>query len=809
MSKPSYSIGNSTYVCQYPGEIISVSSRGVFLGDNPLLYSAPLIMLQMSIVSLITHATNFCLKPLGQSSVVSQILAGIILGPSVLGQSDVFTSHLFPRGSHSTLETIATFGVMFFLFQVGVKTDPGMIKQCGKKSIVIGVLVFLLPLAFATSMAFILKAFVTMDKSLSDALPMIAASQSLTGFIVIACHLTELKIINTDLGRLAVSSSMIGDVLGISLTAVSLALQQGRIDPLDAVLGIVTVIAMVGFIVYVVRPLALLMIKLTPVGEPVKEIHIFVLFVGILVFGFMSESIGQHFVLGPLVLGLALPDGPPLGAELVEKLDSLVSFVLFPVYLAVSGLKTDMFSIELKSSWILAVVVFFAFVVKVVAAMLPCLYTNMPWRESFVLGLTLNTKGIVELLLYNIWKDTGVLKEQEFSLTVLSVLFLTAIISPLMRILYDPSKRFVSSKKNTIQHAKRNAELRILVCVHKQENVPSIINILEISHPSVETPIGVVVLQLVKLVGRSAPMLMSHQPQHNFMIGSSRTQNVVNAFRQFEMQNQGLTSVEPYTAIAHLATMHDDICNLAIDKKVNFVITPFHKEWAIDGKIGSENRSIRTMNRNILEKAPCSVGIFVDRTILNGSLSVLASRSFYRVAVIFMGGIDDVEALAYGIRMVEHPQVNLTILRFLAFGCDNARNRKLDNDLIDEFRANTAYNRKIEYREEVVKDGEGLSAVIKDIGKIFDLVMVGRHHIKETRLLSGLTEWNECPELGIVGDMLASPDFKGMCSILVVQQARVKPGMRNRDPEFTVHTAPQEDTAVPRNDGTWRISVER
>ncbi|KAF9609787.1 hypothetical protein IFM89_018235 [Coptis chinensis] len=81
----------------------------------------------------------------------------------------------------------------------------------------------------------------------------------------------------------------------------------------------------------------------------------------------------------------------------------------------------------------------------------------------------------------------------------------------------------------------------------------------------------------------------------------------------------------------------------------------------------------------------------------------------------------------------------------------NDRNRKPDNDLIDEFRANTAYNRKIEYREEVVKDGEGLSAVIKDIGKIFDLVMVGRHHIKETRLLSGLTEWNECPELGIVG----------------------------------------------------------
>ncbi|PIA37505.1 hypothetical protein AQUCO_03000230v1 [Aquilegia coerulea] len=706
-----------------------------------------------------------------------------------MGHNETFSNNIFPRSSHNTLETIASFGVMFFLFQTGVKTDTGLVKQHGHKSIVIGVFVFFFPLVIAVSLALVLRHLVEMDKSLAGALPMIAGSLSFTGFPVISCHLTELKIINTELGRLAISSSLITDLFGISMTAVSLALQQSQSDPLDAILGIASTIAMVAFIVWVIRPMAISMIKHTPLGESVKELHIFSLFIAILVVGFVSESIGQHFILGPLVLGLALPDGPPLGAELVEKLEAFVSYVLFPTYLAVSGLKTNVYTIKLRSIWIMATIVIFAFLVKVVAAMLPCLYCDMPWREAFVLGLTMNTKGIVELLLYNVWKNSNILQDQEFALSVFSVVMLTAFISPLMRILYDPSKRFVSSKKNSIQHAKHCAELRILVCVHKQEHVPSIINILDISHPTIETPIAVVLLQLVELLGRAAPILVAHQPNHTYMCGNTRTQNIVNAFKIYEMQTQGLTCVQPFTAIAHFATMHDDICNLAIDKRVNFVITPFHKELG-NGKVISENRSMRKMNCNILEKAPCSVGIFINRNILSGSLSIIKSRACYRVAVLFMGGNDDGETLAYGARMAEHPQVNLTVIRFLQFGCDNARERKFDNDVIDEFKRNTAHNKRIEYREELVRDGEGLATVIKDFGRRFDLIMVGKHHKRDSRLLSGLNEWNECPELGIVGDMLASPDFKGMCSVLVVQQARVRPNLKNRSSrEFPIENS--------------------
>ncbi|PIA61913.1 hypothetical protein AQUCO_00200124v1, partial [Aquilegia coerulea] len=761
-----YSILNSSYVCQYPGENIPVNSKGVFLRDDPLFYAVPLLMLQLSIITLTSYAANYCLKPLGQSSIVAQMLAGIILGPSLLGRSKAFSNTVFPIGSNTALETIATFGAMFFLFQNGLKTDPGMIRINGQKSIIIGVLAFGTPLVLSVLLAFILTHFIDMDKSLADSLHLIAGSQALTGFIVIACHLTELKIVNTDLGRLAVSAAIVGDLLGISTTALYFASQQSKADPLDAILGIVSTLLLVAFIVYGIRPLTLHMIKGTPGGETVKEVHVFALFLAILIVGFISETIGQHFVLGPLILGLALPDGPPLGSELVRKLDSLVSFLLFPTYLAVSGLKTNVDSLSLKSSLLVMLIVVFAGFVKVVATMLPCLYLNMAWRDAFVLGLTMNTKGIVELLLYNIWKDAQILEDQEFALTVLSVLLLTAVISPLTRALYDPSKRFISSKKNNIQHAKRNAELRILVCIHKQENVPSIINILEISHPTTEAPICVIILQFVELMGRCTPILVAHKPDHNFMCGNVRTQNIVNAFTQFEMQSQGITSMHPFTAIAHFATMHDDICNLAIDKKVNFVITPFHKEWDIDGRVGMENRSIRTMNRNILEKLPCSVGIFIDRNVQSGSLSVLTSRAFYCVGVIFMGGADDGEALAYGARMAEHPQVNLTIIRFLVFGCDNARDRKFDNDVIDEFKFNTAYNKRIEYRDEVVRDGEGFSLALKELGKGYDLVLVGRHQKTETPLLSGLTDWNECPELGIVGDMLASTDFKGMCSVL-------------------------------------------
>jgi len=137
--------------------------------------------------------------------------------------------------------------------------------------------------------------------------------------------------------------------------------------------------------------------------------------------------------------------------------------------------------------------------------------------------------------------------------------------------------------------------------------------------------------------------------------------------------------------------------------------------------------------------------------------------------VLFLGGADDVEVLAYGSRMAGHEQVIVTVIRFLLLGHDSSRERKRDTDTVDEYRHVNAGNDHFIYREELVRDGVGLSEVIRGMGNKYDLIMVGRNH-QNTSLFFGMYEWSECPELGVIGDLLASPDAGTTASVLVIQQ---------------------------------------
>lgn len=387
----------------------------------------------------------------------------------------------------------------------------------------------------------------------------------------------------------------------------------------------------------------------------------------------------------------------------------------------------------------------------------------------------------------------------------------TAIITPLIRILHDPSRQFIAIKRSTIQHTKREADLRILVCIHNQDNVSMIVNLLEVSGATEESKIAVIALILVELVGRSVPVLVAHQPHSALPTSTSSTSRIINALRQFENQNEGFVTVEPFTSISPFETMHNDVCRVAVDKRATMVILPFHKQWAIDGSIGSVNRAFRAMNIKVLESAPCSVGILIDRGILSGSISLLTGRPLYHVAVIYIGGADDAESLAYGSRMAKEESVDLTVVQFLLFGAENTKDRKRDSDLIDEYRHANAGNERFVIIEEVVRDGSDLASSIKEMVDCFDLIVTGKHH-PPSSLLTGLGAWSECPELGIIGDMLASPDIGSTASALVIQQQRLGGKLINRTTQPAVGNRDQliHDVAYDEpTRGSWSISMGR
>ncbi|XP_057524491.1 cation/H(+) antiporter 15-like [Amaranthus tricolor] len=506
-------------------------------------------------------------------------------------------------------------------------------------------------------------------------------------------------------------------------------------------------------------------------GEPcVNEMHLGIIFVVLLLSTLISEIVGQHYYLGPIVFGLSLPDSSPLGTAVVSKLDTFVSGLLYPTFLAISGLKTDIFSVSFQLAWKTAVIVFIGVVARFVAVMVPAMQGKIPFQEAFVLGLVMNTRGITELIIYNLFLEDEKMSSQDFTLLVISSALVTAIISPLVKLLYDPSSRYATGRRMTIQNHNKDGELRMVLCVHQHNNVPTLVNILEASNASEQNPIAVIVIVLVEVVGKSAAMLLAYRPQRSLEPSSSSNNHITNAFQQYERQNEGKASVQVYTNMSHFDAMHDDIRRVAANKRANFIILPFHKQWAIDGTVGAVNQPIREMNLKLLECIPCSLGILIDRGPSNNSSSSLNSKSVYQVAVLFVGGADDTEALAYGTRMVKHQRVVVTVTRFLLLGQDN-KGRKHESETIEEFRKSNSGNARFLYQEVSVTDSTGLTEYIRNMDN-YDLIIVGRSH-PNSPLLLGLHEWSECPELGVIADLLASPDGETTSSVLVIQQQKM------------------------------------
>lgn len=779
-----------TIVCYAP---TMITTNGVWQGDNPLDYSLPLFILQLTLVVVTTRLLVFLLKPFRQPRVISEILGGVLLGPSVLGRNIHFANTVFPLRSVMVLETMANVGLLYFLFLVGVEMDISVMRRTGKKALAIAISGMLLPFVLGAALSFVLH---RKEKGMTQGtfILFLGVALSVTAFPVLARILAELKLINTELGRIAMSSALVNDMCAWVLLALAIALAENDTTSLASLWVILSSAAFVVFCIFVVRPAISWMIRRTPEGETFSEFYICLILTGVMISGFITDAIGTHSVFGAFVFGLVIPNGP-LGVTLIEKLEDFVSGLLLPLFFAISGLKTDTRSIKGVSTWgTLFIVTVLACLGKVAGTVAVSLFYQMPLREGVTLGLLMNTKGLVEMIVLNVGKDQNVLDDESFAIMVIVAVVMTGIITPIVITIYRPARRFIPYKRRTIQRSKPDGELRVLVCIHTPRNVPTIINLLEASHPTKRSPICVYVLHLVELTGRASAMLIVHNTRKSGRPALNRTQaqsdHIINAFENYE-QHAGCVSVQPLTAISPYSTMHEDICNLAEDKRVAFIIIPFHKQQTVDGGMEATNPAFRMVNQNVLANAPCSIGILVDRG-LNGSTRLAANQVSHHIAVLFFGGPDDREALAYAWRMCEHPGISLTVMRFISgedavepaaqpstdpndprilkVETDNERERQVDEEYINDFRTKNSNDESIVYTEKVVNNGEETVAAIRSMDNIHDLFIVGRGQGMISPLTAGLTDWSECPELGAIGDMLASSDFAATVSVLVVQQ---------------------------------------
>ncbi|XP_016560926.1 cation/H(+) antiporter 15 isoform X2 [Capsicum annuum] len=710
----------------------TVTDNGIWEEINPLQSKLPIFIFQLAIVLSVTRLCLLLLKPLRQPHFAAELLAGILVGSTAIA-SDFVRKHVTVLGSVFAasrimmMETVGNLGLIYHVFLLGLEMDLRALTTVGPKALCIGISGALFPFLFGASVYTFVPEY---PKTFRWGCLYWGVALSVTGLPVIAEIFAKLKLLHSEIGRIAMSSALVNEFSSWALLVLSLAITSSNSS---TYLSLLSAVVFIIFSIFVIHPALLWAIGKTREGEDYSEATVCTLLTTVLACGLITDICGLSSLLGAFVFGLIIP--PDL------------------------------------------------------------LGHRMSLHEGFTLGVLMNTKGLIAVLSMSLGRDHTVMNEDGFAIMLFTIFFMTIATSPVVNFLYRRTKKFLPSQHRVLQNLKPDAELRMLTCIQEVQTVTGIAALLKFSHSSKKSPICIFALQLMQLKKHTTALLIVHGAGGTSSESISRVDGQIDqliaAFNNLEHQCPML-SVQLLTAISPYNTMHEDICSLAEEKQVTLIILPFHKRQTIHNNMEETNLAYKDVNNSTLATAPCTVGILVDRgfgTLLPTKVDDGKARSC-RIAMIFIGGPDDREALAYASRMARHPMVALTILRFIAdessaqngdadlsLSMDIEAEKRADDILINEFRHKVQNDVSVDYIEEMSSNGAETVKIIRSLGQDFDLYVVGRGLSFFSPLKGGLDEWSDCPELGSIGDLLLTSDFSSTASILVVQQhAQFNPG---------------------------------
>lgn len=326
-----------------------------------------------------------------------------------MGRNKSYLQAVFPPKSLTVLDTLANLGLIFFLFLAGLELDLKSLRQTGKQALGIAVAGISLPFALGIGTSYVLRGTIAKGVNGTAFLVFMGVALSITAFPVLARILAELKLLTTNVGRMAMSAAAVNDVAAWILLALAVALSGNSQSPLVPVWVFLSGCAFVICAILIIPPIFKWMAQRCHEGEPVEEMYICAALAAVLAAGFVTDAIGIHAMFGAFVIGILVPKDGPFAGALVEKVEDLVSGLFLPLYFVSSGLKTNVATIQGLQSWgLLILVIFTSCFGKIVGTTAVSLFFKVPLNEALVMGFLMNSKGLVELIVLNIGKDRKV-----------------------------------------------------------------------------------------------------------------------------------------------------------------------------------------------------------------------------------------------------------------------------------------------------------------------------------------------------------------------------------------------------------------
>lgn len=398
------------------------------------------LLLQIAAILLVGRFLTRLMRRLGQPAVIAEIVAGIALGPSLLGWIwPAGMAALFPAESMAGLGLVSQLGLVFFMFLVGLEFDPRLLQGQLRASVLISNAGILVPFLLGALLAVPLHPLLAPEGvGLVPFLLFLGTAMSVTAFPVLARILTERRLIRTRVGAVALASAAVDDVSAWCLLALVVGIaSSGGV----AAAAVTTAIALLysAFVWFGVRPM---LARVGPrQGQAISTEVIGLVMLLVVLSAATTEWIGIHALFGAFLVGAAMPRAAGLSAVLADKLEDFVTVVLLPLFFAYSGLRTQIGLLSDAEDWALcAAIVAVATLGKFGGTSLAGRLSGLDWRDASALGVLMNTRGLMELVVLNVGLDLGVISPRLFAMMVIMALVTTWVTSPLLARLYPPAR---------------------------------------------------------------------------------------------------------------------------------------------------------------------------------------------------------------------------------------------------------------------------------------------------------------------------------------------------------------------------------
>ena len=578
-----------------------------------------MLLIQLVVILLVVRVVGWLFARLHQPTVIGEILAGILLGPSLLGAVwPEAMETLFPVHSLGNLELLSQFGLILFMFTIGMELRMKDLKGQAQQAFIISQSGIIFPFILGIILTYGLYSRPELLSDGSSFLSLalfVGISLSITAFPVLARIIQERSLSHSHLGRLALSTAAMGDIVAWLMLAAIMAVSQGG-SFTSALYNMLFLALYLAVIFGILRPLFGLLGRRVRHREVLSKSLMGLIFILLMASAYFTEIMSMHALFGAFMLGLVMPENLDFRVIVKEKVEDVALLLLLPLFFVSSGLRTELGLVNTPQLWgLFLICTLVAVVGKMGGTYLAARSCGIQRRESLYLGAYMNTRGLMELVVLRIGLDLGVLSPVLFTILVMMTLVTTIMTAPTLQLIdwllkkKTPQSLEHATGQVLISFGRAETGVTLLEFFHRLCGGTSPQVACTLMHVTTDTDISTIDADHYYASSFAAPMEMAKQLD-------------LSVERKYEIAES-----VPEAVLSHANHIQSNLLllgasvNLSQDKKDRDLVAYSDKltrRWKVvtgrrrQAKKEQSSHSFEEIIATFAHEAPCSVGIYVD-----------------------------------------------------------------------------------------------------------------------------------------------------------------------------------------------------